>query len=466
MIVPKLPTFHPFGATLTALVAMLGVFSWWIDPSGDVGQIWRLLLLWALMSIVYAGTCLGVLYKKWQITVRPVLFWAALMRLVLLFSQPILETDYYRYLWDGYVTLQGVNPYRYSPAQVLRSLEEAQPNSDAQLERLSAIVLQDEKAEEILRLVNHPEYNSIYPPFAQTLFAFSVWVLPHSLYGWRIVMLLFDAALIVVSVRLLSEWNLDESRVIFYAWSPLVLKEYVNTAHLDVVMLACLLAAMWRLNNGWRVTGGTLFAAAVLSKWFPLVLLPIWAKKMGGKGVAAFILGCALIAAPFYANLSTSWQGTTAFGMRWESNSSLVTVIERLLDTISFGEPELFIAGVNIDSFMAAKMICLLIAFGSMCRLAWISNKSRDNEPVEWRCSFLLTGMVLLCSPVVNPWYIAWIVPFLCFFPSRAWLYLSCACLGYYSVFMNRPYGYPFWLKIFEYGPFTVLAWLEWKRRK
>ena len=37
------------------------------------------------------------------------------MRLALLFVEPYLSTDIYRYVWDGRVQAAGINPYRYMP---------------------------------------------------------------------------------------------------------------------------------------------------------------------------------------------------------------------------------------------------------------------------------------------------------------------------------------------------------------
>jgi len=38
---------------------------------------------------------------------------------------------------------------------------------------------------------------------------------------------------------------------------------------------------------------------------------------------------------------------------------------------------------------------------------------------------FLFTGAVLLLSPIVHPWYLLWILPWIVLFPSPAWIALS-----------------------------------------
>jgi hypothetical protein len=73
-----------------------------------------------------------------------------------------------------------------------------------------------------------------------------------------------------------------------------------------------------------------------------------------------------------------------------------------------------------------------------------------------------MIGTILLLSPTVHPWYIMWLVPYLCFFPSPAWLMLtSTVALSYHAPFLASP-GEPWqehtWFKILEYAPFFLLA--------
>lgn len=49
-----------------------------------------------------------------------VLGFALLFRVVLLWSDPIQEDDFYRYLWNGKVVASGLNPYRFAP-QIVES---------------------------------------------------------------------------------------------------------------------------------------------------------------------------------------------------------------------------------------------------------------------------------------------------------------------------------------------------------
>jgi len=88
-----------------------------------------------------------------------------ILRVLMLFSAPILEDDYYRYLWDGAVTANGINPYEYSPEEVL-----GVTGIPTELSELA------EESGEIIHGINHPEVRTIYPPIAQAFFALSYWL--------------------------------------------------------------------------------------------------------------------------------------------------------------------------------------------------------------------------------------------------------------------------------------------------
>jgi len=48
-----------------------------------------------------------------------IVVFAVAFRVLLLFSEPIQEVDAYQYLWDGQAAAAGINPFRFSPQQVL-----------------------------------------------------------------------------------------------------------------------------------------------------------------------------------------------------------------------------------------------------------------------------------------------------------------------------------------------------------
>jgi len=98
-----------------------------------------------------------------------------------------------------------------------------------------------------------------------------------------------------------------------------------------------------------------------------------------------------------------------------------------------------------------------------------VGRNSRGDDQQFLRGCFFVIGLLLLLSPVGNPWYFIWIVPFVCIFPRRSWLLLSGLLGLYYFAFYCfyrgelETFRWVVWL---EYLPFYgLLMWEWWKER-
>lgn len=196
----------------------------------------------------------SVATPKFEDVLPVIVVFAIAFRLLLLFSEPIQEVDAYRYLWDGQAVAAGVNPFRYSPQQVLN----AEMNSDLPhaLSRLVQIRDQSPAQAEILRRVHFGELTTVYPPVSQAVFALAAIVTPQSaslsthLLVMKSFIVVFDLAtlgLLVVLLRLAGrpvEWS------ILYAWCPLVMKEFANSGHLDAIAVFVTTAAFYCAVRG------------------------------------------------------------------------------------------------------------------------------------------------------------------------------------------------------------------------
>ena len=64
-----------------------------------------------------------------------------------------------------------------------------------------------------------------------------------------------------------------------------------------------------------------------------------------------------------------------------------------------------------------SKVTVALVLVGALFRLLY-KETSLLEQPVEFvRGLFWIMALVFLLSPVQNPWYLCWVVPFLCVFP-------------------------------------------------
>ncbi len=461
---------HACGAVMVVGCALLSWMSHWIDPTALAQDVLLVLTILFMMAFAYAYACWRVCHHS--ASLRVVLFWALAARAAFLPSQPIYETDIYRYLWDGYVVSQGMNPYQYSPQDVLNELEISELNQQGPMNELIADLYQQPKMIDALKNVNNAGLNTIYPPFTQLLFGAVATIAPGSIIAWRGMTLLFDLALMASIIFLLKEFGLQTSRVVFYAWSPLVLKEYINTAHFDVIALSGLFAAfvMFHLNR--NSFSSLILAFAAQTKIFPAFVLPLFLKKWRTVNWLLFGATVLVLAAVFYQIGEHGLRGWSAFFQRWEANSSLVAFSEWLL--VLLGVPawgqgvvigQFSGSSYHIDAFLISKVFCaslwaIMVVYLSSA--VW-SNSINSIQPVVKR-SFILYGMLLICSPVCNPWYIGWVVPFLCFYPRLSWMYLTIVCFLYYSFFIPTPSQQPVWVRTLEYCPFYALLIWEWNQ--
>ena len=223
---------------------------------------------------------------------------AIVFRGLLLFSDPIEEIDLYRYLWDGAASTRGVNPFRYSPEQVLNAQSEQE--SPADLARLVRLRDGSPELRAVLARVHYGQLPTIYPPVSQVVFALAAWTtprgasLPARLTIMKAWFVLFDLGTLVLVVRLLRRCRLPVGLCVAYAWCPLVIKEIANSGHLDslAVFFATLSLDLWLRVFGLAPLPGdgadrpvrrnrlAWLAAAVLglavgAKLYPLVLAPM-----------------------------------------------------------------------------------------------------------------------------------------------------------------------------------------------
>lgn len=466
---------HACGVWLALFCAGLTVFSFHADPTGTREEILLLLALLGAMAAGYGTAVWGAVRRRARIPVKAVLAWAAVFRLLLFPSLPILETDYNRYLWDGFVLSHGVNPYRFAPEQVLSKNIDSSLNQEEQeaLHELRGIVSANPRARAVLEEVNNPEVVTIYPPFAQILFGLAAWLFPLSLYGWRVVVMFFDALLIATLVLLLIRYQRDPAWVLIYAWSPLALKEILNTLHFDGIALFFLFLGILLASTNPGCRSAAAFAFAALTKIIPLAFVPLWLNRLSRKAWGVFLLIIAMIAFTFSGVGARGLSGWVEFAQRWESNSSLVAFCEWAAGGLGVpawgGGPVIFTIldfEFPFDAFFTAKALAggfFLAVLLSQIRILYLRPDMDDEERLAR--ALAVNGALLLCSPVCNPWYVVWMLPFMCFVPRISWLYLSVSCLLYYAFFISDPRSYPAGLRELEYIPFLgLLAWEWWKK--
>ena len=330
--------------------------------------------------------------------------------------------DVFRYIWEGYIQNHGFNPYVFAPLNpALKQLAHGELFP-------------------FWRQINHPEFTAAYPPASLLLFRLLDWLKPSPFF-FKFFMAIFDLGVMVLLMQMIRRQGLAPSRLLFYAANPLVLVYIAGEGHLDVVQVFFLLLSLYLILYRERQFWGFLMLGiAALSKYFALAAWPFLVKAENRwKSLAAFIP--LLLYVPFIENGVGPYQlldSLGRFAQNFHYNDSLA-VLSRLL----FGDRHL-LAGTCI------LIVCLALVY------LLVHDRLRS--------VYLALGCLLLFLPTLHPWYLVLIAPFLVFFPSLAWLYLSAAVVFTFPVIAVESqtgiFQEIFWLKLFEYIPFYgFLIW-------
>lgn len=347
---------------------------------------------------------------------RPALVFAVslLLRLPFLFSDPALSDDIYRYVWDGRVQHQGINPYRYPPqAPQLRHLRDRAYEN-----------------------VNNKDLPTIYPPLMQLVFAASTAVSERAMW-MKGIFVLADLFLIGILTRLIEAMDLDPTRALIYAWNPLVVVEIAGSGHNDVLALAFLISAHGAILHKRDILSICFLAASGLTKLMGFILAPLFARWVRPAAWLSLPALALVVSLPYLGVGSEAFLGLLAYGARWRANDSLFHI--------------LFLVTGSLD---VAKAIAAGLFAGLLAVLIL-----RKVPPL--RGCYLAIGAILLLAATVHPWYLVWIVPYLCIYPNPGWLLLTgTVVLSYHAPFLSPPgerWAEQGLYKLLEYGPFFAI---------
>ncbi|MCY3985854.1 MAG: hypothetical protein OXF23_02270, partial [Candidatus Dadabacteria bacterium] len=341
------------------------------------------LLLFFLLAAC-AGLPVFILYfyasgRGERLPLGRVFLWAAVFRICGLFGGPFFEDDFYRYLWDGYRFAITGSPYGVAPEAFF-----ADPAVPQLFQR-------------ILDQINNPELLTIYAPVTQFIFLLSYLIQPGGVTALQVILIGLDLVTIALLFRLTSARN-----VMLYSWCPLVVKEIAFTAHPDGVGVCLLLAAIVLSEKcRWKSTAVCLGMAAGV-KVFALLLVPLVLLRAAPR---YWILSGAVFAglySPFILSSGTDIESFAVFAREWEFNSALFGLFSVALGVIE----SKFILGLGFATLWISYALKYRKSSGTIPRGDWIY------------------GAFLAISPVINPWYLLWLLPFAAVFPS-AWAWTA-----------------------------------------
>jgi len=340
------------------------------------------------------------------------------------FAPPLLSDDLYRYLWEGRLWLEGFNPYRLAP-------------DDPAVAHLR---------DGLWAGVNNKPLATIYPPLSQGLF-----VVAGMLGGkvWTVKLLALAAQ--VLSVAVVARVSTTRKASLALGLNPLLLCEAGLNGHLDILCGAALLVTAWALGRHRFALASVAACAAVGLKVVGLVALPLFARRR--RALAATGLGSALLLVPlvWWRTPLDRASGPGQFASRWRGNESGFAVVDRLSHWL-FDESSADLVARSIVA-VALLALCALVVH-------------RRVPPMQ--ATRALCWALLLLSPQVHPWYLAWLLPLEIAASGSAGLVWSATVLCAYAPLdrwvTESIWEMPLGLQVFEYSVVILALILDPRR--
>lgn len=335
---------------------------------------------------------------------------AALWHIAFLRVPPGADDDVHRYVWDGRLQRLGYNPYVVVP-------------SDPAVKALHT---------EETRSLNNPDLPSPYPAGAQLFFR-AVTAIHESTFALRVAFVLCEVAILFVLIDVLRLSRQAEHLVLAVAWNPLLAIEVAGSGHIDIVGALLLLVSAAALFRQWRATATVAFGLAVAVKFLPIVLVPLYWKRVRLRDATLAAAVVALLYFPFLNHGRVPIGSIGAYVQGFRFNGPVFAAFDRVA-------PPQLVAGL-------AVLAGLLTA-------NWLRSATS-----HWSSDALALPMAisLVCAPVVFPWYLLWLVPFL---TSTSTLLITLWTVSIFPTYimwhfrtLGRPWGaLPGWVMLLEYG--------------
>jgi alpha-1,6-mannosyltransferase len=340
---------------------------------------------------------------------------AALWRVPFLLAPPGPQDDVLRYVWDGRVQHLGYNPYTAIPA-------------DPALAGLHTIETRE---------MNNPDVPSPYPAGAQFFFR-AMTAIHESAFAFKVAFAACDLAIILLLMGELRRLGQGEHWVLAYAWHPLLVTCVAYNGHIDILGVLLLLISAVALSRRMRTLAAVAFGLAIAVKFLPAVLAPLyWRRVRIRDGLLAALVLC-LLYAPFLGRGSIPVGSISTYVQRFRFNDPIFTNLERWM------RPQ-----------VAAG---LAVSFGLVAAV-WLRNKRQACSLDAWAWPMAIS---LAAAPVIYPWYLIWLVPFLhpaSTLPLMIWtLSILSVFFVWYSHTLGQPWQVPVWILLLEYGSFAAAA--------
>ena len=327
-----------------------------------------------------------------------------------------VDDDIHRYVWDGRLQRLGYNPYLVVP-------------SDPAVKGLHIPET---------RNLNNPDLPSPYPAGAELFFR-AVTAIHESTFAMKVAFVICEFAIIFLLLDVLRRTRQAAHLVLVFAWNPLLAVEVAGSGHIDIVGALLLVVSAAALVRRWRAIAAVALGLAVAVKFLPVVLLPLYWKRVRIRDAALAAAVVALLYLPFLSHGRIPIGSLGTYVQSFRFNGPLFAMLDRVA-------PPQLLAGLAVLAGLA------------------IATWQRGTRP-EWSPDQFAWPMAasLLCAPAVFPWYLFWLLPFL---TSASTLLIIIWTVSIFPVYVQwhlRALGHlwgslPDWVMLLEYGCVAAAA--------
>lgn len=381
------------------------------------------------------------LFKKVGVE-REIYHLGLFLRLLTLFSIPLMSDDYFRFLWDGAMSLQAVNPLEMTPEE-FKKTNALSPYLNSLFEGM-----------------NSPTYFTVYPPLNQGVFYLANLLSGESVFGGVVIIRLF----LIVSevfvykgiVKLLKKLKFDSKWSVLYWLNPMVIMELSGNLHMESIMIAGFLWTIIFLNEKQLIPAAIALALSVNGKLHTLMFIPLILSFIGGKSFIKFICFFSLamlisiipfVSLDFILNLS---QSLNLYFQSFEFNASIFYLIREL--------------GYLFKGYDLIRSVGPLLSVISIIVILVISLKSQVVDLQELiKRSMLIFLVFLLLGNTIHPWYVSLFLVLCILNNTYVGFVWSFLILLTYFTYHSVSYDENLWLVLIEYLVVFVFLFFERK---
>ncbi len=192
------------------------------------------------------------------------LFWTGIaFRGAFLLAIPNLSQDFYRFLWDGRLIIEGINPYLFTPDSFAS---------------LGMVIPQGDQLINGMGMLNASNYSN-YPPVLQLCYAIAALFAGKSILGsvivLRLLLIAADIGTLIFGKKLLKKLNLPKHYIFWFFLNPFIIIELTGNLHFEGVMVFFLVGTLCFLVVKKWLWSAVFLGLSVSTKLIPLLFLPL-----------------------------------------------------------------------------------------------------------------------------------------------------------------------------------------------